>query len=51
MRRCGPIYAAPASISKSKHSTPRIDLAVGAIMADAAGSTVEASPQLWVFNE
>jgi hypothetical protein len=38
-------------VKEHKDSTRRIDLAVAAVMAFAAASTVEVGPQLFVFDE
>ncbi len=38
-------------VKEHKDSTRRIDLAVAAVMAFAAASTVEQAPQLWVFDD
>jgi hypothetical protein len=38
-------------VKEHKDSTRRIDLAVAAVMAFAAASTVEPGPQLFVFDE
>ena len=38
-------------VKEHKDSTRRIDLAVAAVMAFAAASTVETGPQLFVFDE
>jgi phage terminase large subunit-like protein len=38
-------------VKEQKDSTRRIDLAVAAVMAHAAASTVEPGPQLFMFDD